>query len=82
MDAPEGTGAARRQPTPGAPSPPSGTPPAPDPGTAPVTEHGAPPDVLWTELADAAWLGAFWIAADRPLPASASPAEQIGRAHV
>ncbi|WP_330347447.1 FxSxx-COOH system tetratricopeptide repeat protein [Streptomyces sp. NBC_00582] len=75
MDAPEGTGAARRQPTPGAPSPPSGTPPAPDPGTAPVTEHGAPPDVLWTELADAAWLGAFWIAADRPLPASASPAE-------
>ncbi|MFJ9722504.1 FxSxx-COOH system tetratricopeptide repeat protein [Streptomyces sp. NPDC101209] len=24
-------------------------------------------DVLWTELADAAWLGAFWIASDRPL---------------
>ncbi|MEW1647298.1 FxSxx-COOH system tetratricopeptide repeat protein [Streptomyces sp. NPDC091219] len=43
-------------------------------GAAVPTERDTAPDVLWTELADAAWLGALWIAADRPLPASVPPA--------
>ncbi|MEV7885714.1 FxSxx-COOH system tetratricopeptide repeat protein [Streptomyces sp. NPDC002817] len=82
MESPDGTGDTRPQAAPGASNAPSGMRPDPsdamvDTGATVPTEHDAPPDVLWTELADAAWLGALWIAADRPLPASASPVEPV-----
>lgn len=43
----------------------------------PATTPDDPPDVLWSELADTAWLGAIWIAADRPLPSPHSSSEPV-----
>jgi hypothetical protein len=77
VEAPDGTGAALPQAASGTPSEPRRAPSKDARATVGPAEHDAPPDVLWSELADAAWLGAFWIAAGRPLPATASPAEPL-----
>lgn len=82
MAPPDDADGIRSHAAPGAPDAPSGTRPnSPDArghaGVAAPAERDPAPDVLWTELADAAWLGALWIAADRPLPAAVAPTEPV-----